>query len=373
MNILLVYKSFPPVMGGVEFYLGMLADRLTGKGHQVRVVTTWNHFRSETEHHSMLTIERCGHWIEAASTPVSPSFFRSFRRWVGWSDLVHLNMPYPPADLAYWMLGGNRPLVITYHSDIIRQRVLGWLHRPLMKAVLNRSRRIMVSSQVYLESSPVLCHYRDKCRIVPIGIPIETNPVSPELQVRAEEIRRRHAPGPLVLFIGRMRHYKGLDIVIRAVERCPAVRLLVIGDGVMASSWRRMAEIGPARDRICFLGDQDEYTKSACLAASDMLVLPSVNRCESWGLVLLEAMACGLPLITTELGTGTSVINQDQFTGLVVPPDDVNALAAAISRMATQPEQRREWGENARRRCQELYRIDPMIDRIEQVYHETLS
>jgi glycosyltransferase involved in cell wall biosynthesis len=184
--------------------------------------------------------------------------------------------------------------------------------------------------------------------------------------------RNCYAPKKLLLFVGRLRHYKGLNVLIDAMRSIDA-HLLVIGAGMMEEEWRGQSAALGLDERITFMGDLSDAEKLPVLYASDLFVLPSTNHAEAFGIVLIEAMACGLPLVSTELGTGTSFVNQHEQTGLVVPPNDAEALAAAINRMVGDDALCRRMSEAALARAQSEFNVTIMTARMTALYQDVLA
>ena len=265
---------------------------------------------------------RAGRLGELASTPLSLRLVRQLRR--ERADVVHVHMPYPVAELAVLSMGGRRPCVATYHSDVVRQRTWARLLAPLRRRFLRRTRCVLATSDAYANSSPTLRGVRDKCRVVPLGVDIERF---------ADPARTVQSPidvdGQVVLFVGRFRHYKGLAVLVEAMAQLDA-NLVLVGDGAERRRLERQIRRSPARSRIELLGDVSDEELPGCYARADVVVLPSTLRSEAFGLTLVEAMASGTPVVSTELGTGTSEVNEHGVTGLVVPPDDPIALREAI-------------------------------------------
>ena len=192
-------------------------------------------------------------------------------------------------------------------------------------------------------------------------------------QVRgdAENLRNQYGDLPLLLFIGRLRHYKGVDVLIRAMHDIRA-KLLIIGTGPMQEAWQNLAHAQNLSDKVFFLGDASDKETLAARYAADLFVLPSTNRAEALGIVQLEAMACGMPVVCTELGTGTSYVNRDGVTGLVVPPNDPHALAVAINRLLASPALRAKMGVEGRRRVKGEFSLQEMISATITFYEEAL-
>ncbi|MBC7242519.1 MAG: glycosyltransferase [Anaerolineae bacterium] len=368
MHVLHLYKDYFPVLGGIENHIRALARAQAAHDHQVTVLVTSTHRRTHEEDDQGVRVIKAARLAAPASTPISlvmPLLVHRQR-----PDIIHLHFPYPWGELSALLCGPAAPWVMTYHSDIVRQRRLERAYRPILKRVLDRTARIIVTSPRYLETSPWLRAFAGKCRVVPLGVDLAVLQRVDAQQV--EEIRRRF-PGPLLLFVGRLRYYKGVDYLIQAMAEVPAATLLVVGEGPMRRPWEELARGSGAAERIRFLGEVPDPELPAYYHACDVFVLPASQRSEAFGTVLLEAMACGKPVITTELGTGTSWVNRHGETGLVVPPADPDALAGAIRTLLSNPDLRRRMGEAARRRVAEEFTLERMAAGVERIYAEVLE
>ena len=372
MRVLHIYKDYAPVVGGIENHIGLLAQAQRAQGIDARVLVTNTSAETiETTIHGVPVV-KTGRQLNISSAPISLSFYGWLRRLEKGIDITHAHLPYPPGELGHLLLGSSRALVLSYHSDIVRQRVLGTFYSPFLRVLLRRANRISVASPAYIRTSPFLAPVADKCRVLPYGIDLSAFEATPEIRQVAAELRARHAPKPLLLYVGKLRHYKGLNVLIEAMQQIDA-HLLVIGSGMLEEEWRWQASALGLDDRISFLGELSDADKLIALYASDLFVLPSTNRAEAFGIVLIEAMACGLPLISTELGTGTSFVNQHEQTGLVVPPGDPDALAAAINRLLGDDELRKRMGAAALARVHAEFSQATMTARMTSLYHEALS
>ncbi|HXF63756.1 MAG TPA: glycosyltransferase [Caldilineaceae bacterium] len=372
MRVLHIYKDYAPVMGGIENHIGVLARGLRECGIDAQVLVTNTGPQTERLTLDGVPVTKAGRLLSVSSAPVSAAFYPLLYRMEQGVDIAHAHLPYPPGELAQLFLGRSRRFVITYHSDIVRQRVLGRLYRPFLWQVLRRAHLIAVSTPAYLSSSPFLAAFPEKCRVIPFGIELDQLAGAPAVQVEAAELRARFGERPLLLFVGRLRHYKGLHVLLDAMHQVDA-HLLVIGSGPMGEVWQRKAATEGLNGKVTFWGERPDRDKLAAYHAADLFVLPSTNRAEAFGLVLVEAMACGLPVISTELGTGTSFVNQHEQTGLVVPANDAPALAAAINRLLADEPLRRTLGQAAHARAHAVFSKAAMLTRTIAFYQEALS
>ncbi len=365
MNILQIYKDYFPVLGGIENHLRDLSEGLVARGHRVTVLVTNQDRRTLIEYPSPgLTIVKAGCQIRLASTPLSLAMLPLAG--LTMPDIVHLHFPYPPGDLAALVVPHRPPLVVTYHSDIVRQQVLLRAYRPLLLHTLRRAARIMATSPNYMASSIFLQPYAEKCRVVPLGI-------DPGRFAGVEQAAGwRAGAEKVVLFVGRLRYYKGLHILLDAMPHISAT-LLLAGSGPERQRLEEQARALKIMDRVRFLGDVPDADLPGLYHSADVFVLPAHLRAEALGLAQIEAMACGIPCVSTELGTGTSFANQHNETGLVVPPGDPHQLAGAINSLLADPDLRRCYGAAARRRVDALFTRDHMLDGVEAVYREVWS
>jgi rhamnosyl/mannosyltransferase len=363
MRILHIYKDYFPVLGGIENHLRLLAEGLAERGHDVTVLVTNQHQQSQVAHPApRLTVHKAARLFHTASTPLSIAMLNLARQQR--ADLVHLQFPYPPGDLAALAVPGAPPLVVSYQSDIVRQRTLLRLYRPLLELTLRRAAALLVASPAYIASSPFLQRFAAKCRIVPLGIQAERFVHTPQTVRLPGQFR--------LLFVGRLRYYKGLHVLLDAMPQIAAT-LLIAGTGPERERLAAQATALGIADRVQWLGDVADADLPALYRSADLFVLPSHLRAEAYGIVLAEALASGVPCISTDLNTGTSFVNQHDVTGLVVPPGDPNALATAINQLLLDPERRQRYATAAATRAQTLLTVDAMLDRVEAVYRDVLT
>ncbi len=300
MRILHLYKDYHPVVGGIENHIKDLAEAQVRQGHEVTVLVTRETGQARREMINGVSIIRVPRWATVASTPLSITFPLALRTQN--PDITHLHFPYPVGEVSQWLAGRGRPYVFTYHSDVVRQKRILSLYGPLMMHILRQAQGIITTSDRYIRSSPYLSQISDRCRVVPLAVDAgrfrnsaDTSDLLPP------------SAAPTLLFLGRHRHYKGVDGLIRVLPKLEA-RLLIGGSGPMTRDWQAQAKkIGVAK-RVWFLGDIPDADLPGLYASADIFVLPANSRAEAFGMVLLEAMASGLPCVTTEVGSGTSFV-----------------------------------------------------------------
>ncbi len=371
MRVIHLYKDYFPILGGIENHIRALAEAQARMGLKVIVLVTSPTRKTIELLDGSVQVLKASRWFTVASTPLSLAFFLYARRLLPRCDLAHLHHPYPPAEIAYLLSGGGTPAVLTYHSDIVRQRMSGRLYRPWLYRVLARVERILVTSPIYPETSPHLRAFRDKCRVVPLGIDIARFLSVPAEAARA--LRSSWCPAPHrphALFVGRLRYYKGIDTLLHALTRLPEIHATIVGTGPMERAWRALARDLQLIDRVHFLGEVPDSELPLIYHAADLFVLPASARAEAFGTVLLEAMAASLPVITTEIGTGTTWVVGE--AGWIVPPRDPVALAEAMREILDQPEAARARGHQGQERVRREFTIEKMAQNVLKIYEEIL-
>lgn len=367
MRILHIYKSYPPVVGGIENHLRLLAEGQAQRGHEVTVLVVNNRSKSSLEKSNGVQLLRASRLLGRGSTPLSLELALWTRRLK--ADVTHLHFPYPPGEIAHQLLGRSRRVIMTYHSDVIRQRTLMQLYKPMLMRLLARINRIVVTSEAYLENSPLLRRFSEKCCVVPLGI--DTEVFAQNHPERVESIRRDFHT-PLILFVGRMRYYKGMEYLLEAMQNLNA-HLLIIGEGPEEKKWKRLCRRLQLNQKVTFVGEVTDSMLPDYYRACDIFVLPASHRSEAFGLVQLEAMAARRPVVSTELGTGTSFVNENGRTGFVVPPRDPLSLGNAIEGLLRNQDLRLQMGNQGYERVRQCFSKDLMIERIEEVYLDALN
>lgn len=371
MRVVHVYKDYhPPVRGGIEQTIERMARWQVAAGHDVTVLVSASGEREDrTEVVNGVRVVRVAERARALSSPLCPGFPDALA--AERADLWHLHSPNPLGEVSWQWVRPQGAMLFTYYCDLTRQRALLPLYGPLVHALFRRADALHAISQQALERpDSLVAPFRDRFRVVPLGI--DTEPLLTLDRMRAGAVALRHLHGdPFVLFVGRLRHYKGLDVLLEAMPRVRA-RLVIVGDGPMGESLRvQSARLGLA-DRVHFVGSVSDEVLHDHLAAAAVGVLPSSGPAEAFGLAMVEYMAAGLPVLSTELGTGTSFVNQHGVTGLVVPPLNPGALGTALQRLLADPEACHQMGAAGRARVRELFTTATMMRGMDELYASAL-
>lgn len=369
MKILQVYKDYyPPVVGGIEKHIAQLCNHLK-RSHEVEVLVCNHGPCTRIEWIDGVRVVKVGQLGRVQSAPLPPAFPLWLRRMK--ADILHFHVPNPTCELSYMLAGPPGAVVVTYHSDIIRQEVLLRFYRPFLRKFLRRSRIIMPTSPAYAETSPFLPEFRDKWKIVPLGVDTKSLDSAASSVAEIERVRSMFGP-EFILFVGKLRYYKGVQFLIEAMSQVNAP-LVVVGTGPMEEELKKLVSLHRLEGKVHFVGEATDEELAAIYHACSVFVLPSVYRSEAYGLVQLEAHACGKPVVSTRLGTGVEFVNLHSRTGLVVPPADTAALAEAINRLLADPVRRKEMGEFARRRAHTEFSLERMFCQIEDAYRSALG
>jgi len=399
MRVLHIGKYFPPHPGGIERCCADLCSGLVQHGVRTAVLA-----HAEPGTHHEIRREQAGIDLTLAAchgvllhTPLSPLFVRSLARTIKrfQPDLLHLHVPNPAAFYALRMSAAERlPWVVHWHADIpldthkLLLRLAYRAYRPWEQALLRRAAAVIATSQPYLDASEALAPWRAKTQVIPLGVgPAVPATVDARAEVGATTRSAQTSSIPMswpagglrILAVGRLSFFKGFDVLLRAVRECSDASLVLIGDGECRDSLRRLAAEMGMESRVRFVGriDMDAAGNSLLLSAyagADVFCLPSIERAESFGLVLLEAMRAGLPVIASAIaGSGVGYVVRDEETGLLVPPKDVSALTHALRRLAADPGLRARLGAAGAARFSAEFTLDQATGQVLELYRSILG
>lgn len=369
MHILHFYKtSFPDTMGGVEQVINQIARGVSRLGIKTDVLSlTPDRVPRTVEIHGYLS-HRARLDFQIASTGFSVSVFRRFAQLAKMADVIHYHFPWPFMDVVHFATMVKKPTIVTYHSDIIRQKHLLKIYRPLKLKFLGDINRIVATSPNYLATSDVLSRYKQKVSVIPIGLDKATYPVpsSEKLSYWQNKIGRK-----FFLFVGVIRYYKGLHILMEASKGLD-YPIVIVGAGPIECKLKQQA-IKLGLRNIHFLGHLPDEDKVALLTLCYCILFPSHLRSEAFGISLLEGAMYGKPMISSEIGTGTTFINIGNETGLVVPPSEPLALRQAMQYLWEHPLLAAEMGQKAEQRFCDHFTADKMVDSYVELYRDLLK
>jgi glycosyltransferase involved in cell wall biosynthesis len=361
------------VTGGIETVVFELCEGLARRGHAVEVLCANTDRRQHEDTGAAgYRVTRAASWGRLLSMSLSPALLRAARRRCEGMDIVHVHMPDPLNALAVWLAGPRGKVVVHWHSDVVRQRLAMQLYRPLQEWLLRRADAIVATSEAYAESSTWLRGFRDKTTVIPIGI---SDPLTAGDEAAVERIRHRYGGRKIVFSLGRMTYYKGFEVLIDAAEALEDHCVIIVGgEGDLLGRYRDEVKLRGLTDRIVFIGHVPGPEVDNHLRACSVFCLASTQRAEAYGVVLLEAMAMGRPLVTTDLpGSAVPWINRSGETGLTVPVGDPAALAAAIHRIVSDEPYARRLGEAARARFEACFQADSMVELTADLYRRLVN
>lgn len=364
LRVLHVGKYYPPYRGGMESHLQVLSEELK-RLVELKVVVANHERRTIEEVVDGVDVTRVGKLFDFRSAPICPDLVLKLR--AAKADIIHIHWPNPTAVLAYLASGHRARLVFTYHSDIVRQRKLAVAFTPILRHALSKAAAIVVSSPNYIEGSDMLSEFRTRCRVIPFGVSLDHFDDFDLKEVR--RIRDQYG-SRIVLGVGRLVFYKGFEHLVRAMPLVDA-HLLIIGKGPLGSHLRQVASELGVSDRVTFLSEVDDVRPY--YHAADVFALPSIMRSEAFGIVQLEAMACGKPVINTRLDSGVTFVSPHGVSGLTVPPADPSALGNAMNQLLHQPDRRTELGIGGRQRVAHEFTVEKMVHGIYDLYQDVMN
>jgi glycosyltransferase involved in cell wall biosynthesis len=364
VRVLHVGKFYPPEHGGMESHVHELVSELRDSVDQSVVVASKTR-QSSKETVDGIPVTRLGALLDFFGAPICPSMVKAIR--TAEADILHIHLPNPIAIIAYLASGFSGKLVFTYHSDIVRQKILGSAFSTILHRALNKSDAIIATSENYLKTSHVLSSHLDRCHVIPLGIPLERFRY-PDPHI-VDWIRNQYGPS-IVVALGRLVKYKGFDHLLHAMTKVDG-HLLLIGNGPLREELEAISRSLGIHDRVTILSGVADVVPY--YHAADVFVLPSINRSEAFGLVQLEAMACGKPVINTALKSGVPFVSRHDETGLTVPPSDEDALAGAITKLLRDPELRGRLGAAAKLRAQTEFNVETMARRTLSLYESVMQ
>lgn len=339
-------KYYPPQPGGIETHVRALATSQAELGATVDVLCVNACDEAGREAHRTITVEELDRNVRVIrlgrmGTIARFDVFTAFSEYFGAKglsyDIAHLHAPNPAMAL-HWALAKSKiPLVVTHHSDIVKQRVLKHIVSPLLHHLYRRAAKILIASPTYLAGSDFLRPYCTQAEVLPFGIDLSLYRQPSTAAIACEKRLRFMHPGPIWLCVGRLVYYKALHIAISALRTVPGT-LIIVGKGELADSLQQHAINMGVSDRVVFKWQVSQDELIGAYRAATALWFPSNARSEAFGLVQVEAMASGCPVINAAIpNSGVTWVSRDGIEGFTVPMNDPWALADAANRLLREP------------------------------------
>jgi len=375
MNILHIVKLYYPWIGGVEKVAREIVEGIQHDAN-VHVLCCQHRGRGSREFIGGVEVIKAGSFGMFFSMPISFPFWYLFRKEAQWADILHFHHPFPLADIIYLLFAPkNKKVVITWHSDIWRQKRFLSVYKPIRQMFLQRADRILVTSENLLKNSECLQEFKEKCRVMPLFIDTEYWKNLKERAVMLDSLRRSadsENDKKIVLFVGRLVYYKGIEYLIEAMKGIDAF-LVIVGSGPLKQDLKQKIKKENLSQNILFIPHLTDEELKWCYQHAHVFVLPSVEKTEAFGLVQLEAMFFSLPVINTNLSTGVPSVSIHGETGLTVAPRDSKALHDAIQKILTDERLARSMGERGHIRVEEVFGKKKAIADILEMYKEVLN
>lgn len=372
-KILQAAKWYCPEVGGIETVAIAITAAVKDKADMQILVCSGKKTKERGFTDEGVYIYRAKTPFRICSTPISFDYLSAFRKMTKDVDLIQLHAPFPLSDLALFLGRRSRKIkkALWYHSDVIKQKKLMFFYRPLLKWMLRKVDKIYVASRAIAEQSEYLGKHMDKVEVIPFGISTKDYDKAERYPILTDGLNDKN--NVKILFVGRLVYYKGIDVLIEAMAKTEGAELFIIGGGELDGMLEKRAHELGISDRIHFMGRIEKSDLLASFADCDFFVLPSVNRAECFGLVQLEAMVYGKPVINTSLPTAVPEVSVHGETGLTVEPGNVDALAEAMNTLVKDKEMRETFGKKARQRCEDSYSLSKMQEKLYASYLELLG
>lgn len=371
MRVLHAYKVYlPSVYGGIPSVIATLA-MLPRQQFETEVLVARGRGLGCTYEFEGVKVEAVSSLATVMSTPLAPTYpFRLFERARNADVVVH-HAPFPLTDIGILLLPKNTTLVVHWHAEVVGRSWLMRILAPFIRNSLRRADRIVVSDPVIVENSPFLKEFSGKCVAIPYGCDdAYWGRLDPDDQRAVDRLKKQYPR--LIVAVGRLVSYKGYEIFLRAMQDVDA-DAVIVGEGQLRTELAELAQELGVSDRVKFLGVLDPHEVKQYIHAARVLAFPSVSEAEAFGLVQLEAMSAGKPVVNTALPTAVPNIARDGKEGLTVPPGDPAAFASALNRLLDQPDFAAKLGQAGRERVRSEFSQSLFLSRMQDVYKQALQ
>ena len=364
ISVLQFGKFYPPDIGGIELFMYDLTEELS-KYVKVNVLCSNSKLKSQVNDYGKYKVYKTASFGKAASTSIAPQMITWLKKLSKNYGIIHMHLPDPMANLAYFLVKPRTKLILHWHSDIIRQKRLLKLYEPLQDWLLKRADKIIATSPNYIEGSKYLSKYKEKCAVIPLGLNPERLKVNKN---KIKEIKKTYEGKPIILSIGRLIYYKGYEYLIKAMKDIDAY-LLIGGSGQLKNNLQKLIKKMGLGKKIFLLGRIEDKDLGSFYKACDIFCLPSIYKSEAFGLTQVEAMYYKKSIVSTNIsGSGVSWVNQNKVTGIVVEPKSSSALAFAINKLLHDKNLIKKFGNNAKKGFEENFHIQIVVKKILNLY-----
>lgn len=359
MKILHIGKYYYPYHGGIESVVKNVCEGLVTQGHEVEVLCSNTKMKTEYDVINGVKVTRCSRlftlFSQAIMLTMAFYIFKKARQY----DLIHLHGPNPLAEFICLFLPKDIPIVVTYHSDVVRQKLLLPFYLPVLKKFLKRCAEIYVATENHIKYSIVLPEFEYKCRIIPFGIPVDHLEKTQEVEIAVNELKSKY--GDYILTVGRLVKYKGFEYLIEAAKDFDQ-KVVIVGSGPDQKLLQEKIDEYGLTDQVTLVGRVDDDTMfSAYFHGCEVFTLPSITNNENFGIVQLEAMACDKPIVTTNLNSGVPCVGLKGETCLLVEPMNSDSLSKALQMLMNNSELRTKFSRAAKVRFNNLYTQEVMV------------
>lgn len=370
LKILQVAKWCSPYIGGIERIVEDIVESLKQRTKMMLLVCADGKKTTFETRDDGVEVVRAGSIAKLCSMPISIKYLDWFRKLSTDADVIQFHAPFPLSDLALFLFHHNRAATaVWWHSDVVRQKKLLMFYKPLMNWFLEHVDRIYVASDAIVHQSEHLGKYIDKIEVIPFGIDEriykDSSSLKPILTKKLIDKKNKK-----ILFVGRLVYYKGVEVLIDAFEGIEGAELFIVGEGELRKTLEGVAKCSEQSDRIHFIGSLSEAELQAAYNDCDIFVLPSISRSECFGLVQMEAMAYGKPVINTRLDTAVPEVSLDGVSGITVTPESVEELHDAIEKLCKDDKLRKLYGKAAKKRIHQHFSLEAMGDKLFSSYSE---
>ncbi len=367
IKVLQVTKYYPPQFGGIESATFDVTEGLNRSGEHCDVLCSSPSLKTTIETVNGYKIYRMGSWMTLSATSIAPSLIMQLKKLKKNYDIIHVHFPNPMAALALYLVRPECKVVIHWHSDIIKQRKMYVFYRYLERWALDRADAIIATSENYLSHSRPLCSYLHKTSVVPLGISTERFSCK---QQDFERLQNEFAGKKVIFSLGRLVYYKGFEYLVRAAKHLNKDTVVIIGGtGELKGQLEELIKQEQLQDKVKLPGRISEDEVACYFKICDIFCLPSTQRSEAFGVVQLEAMYFGKPIIATNVpGSGVNWVNLHEITGINVPVRDSAALARAITKILDTPELQQSFSKNSYERFRKQFTREHMVGTLKEVY-----